>query len=81
MKFSEKYADVFEKLTSRTNRSRAQTEELFQLVGDDLNLLCELEEKLSNNFLSYSPSNAEEVKTILSMKNSLNVLNLNEFKK
>ena len=82
MKFREKYGnDVFEQFTSKTNRSKSQTEELFKLVGGNFNLLCELEEKLSNNFLFYSPASLDEVKNVLSMRNSLKVLNLNDFKK
>ena len=91
MKFREKYGnEVFENFTNRTNRSRSQTEELFKLINDkilipfscngDMNLLCELEEKLHNNFLSYSPASVEEINTVLSMPNSLKVLNLNDFK-
>ena len=80
MTFREKYGnEVFEKFTSRTNRSRPQTEELFKLINEkrlipfscngDMNLLCELEEKIKNNFLSYSPASVEEINVILSMKN------------
>ena len=91
MKFREKYGDdVFEKFTSKTNRSKSQTEELFQLINDkilipfscnaDINLLCELEEKLKNNFLFYSPASVEEINIVLKMTNSLKVMDLNEFK-
>lgn len=81
MKFREKYGnDVFEQFTSKTNRSKSQTEELFKLIGENLNLLCELEEKMNNNFLSYSPASVEEINIVLSMKNSLKVMDLKDFK-
>ena len=81
MTLKDKYGkEFFEEFTTATNRSRGQTEELFHLVGEDLSKLVELEEKLSNNFVGWVPGDKSDVALVMSMPNSLKVLDLSLFK-
>jgi len=61
--------EFLERLVSVTNRSKAQTLFLLDLLDNDVFLLMELEEKLKNNHLHYCPSTIDEVNEVLSMGN------------
>jgi len=54
-------------LIAKSNRAEAQTQFLFNLLDGDFNKLCELEEKIKNNFLFFCPDSKEEVNKILKM--------------
>ena len=63
-------------LVAHTNRSKAQTEFLFDLMGS-FAILLTLEEKIKNNFIPYCPGTQEEVNQILLMGNGSGWFNLN----
>lgn len=56
---------LLKKLAKGTGRSLNQTLRLFELLGEDYNLLVKLEEKLKNQLHSYSPNTTEECMRIL----------------
>ncbi len=73
--------EFFEEFTSATNRSRGQTEYLFELCDHDLNKLVELEEKLKNNFVGWVPGDKEALDKVLSMgEGNVRLLDLKKFK-
>jgi hypothetical protein len=59
--------EVLDKLSDLTNRSYGQTLFLYELLGNDLNKLVRLEQKLKNNCLSYCPDDKEECEKVLAM--------------
>lgn len=59
--------DFLDDFTSVTNRSVGQTKFLFDLLDGDVNKLVDLEYKLKNNFVSYCPSDKNEVEKVLNM--------------
>jgi hypothetical protein len=72
--------DLLDKFTSATNRSKGQTNFLFDLCDGNFQKLIKLEEKIKNNFLSYCPEDKEEVEKILAMEDESRWFNLDEFK-
>lgn len=54
-------------LTDRTNRSKNQTQFLFDLLDGDWNRLLLLEVKVKNNFLYYCPGDLESVVEVESL--------------
>lgn len=52
-------------LMTKTNRSKLQTQELYNLVDGSLEKLMELEYKLKNGFVNYCPSTKEEVEKMM----------------
>jgi hypothetical protein len=72
--------DLLDRFTDVTNRSKGQTNFLYDLCDGDFQKLVTLEEKIRNNFLSYCPGDKEEVEKILAMDNESDWFNLNEFK-
>lgn len=60
---------VLEKLTNKTNRSKGQTQFLYNLVDGDFCRLIELEEKLTNNYIGWCPGDKESVEEVLDMEN------------
>ena len=72
--------DLLDKFTDVTNRSKGQTNFLFDLCDGDFQKLVRLEEKIRNNFLSYCPDDKEEVEKILAMDDESDWFNLNQFK-
>jgi hypothetical protein len=73
--------DLLERFTDKTNRSKAQTNFLYNLLEGNSVKLVELEEKLKNNFLFFVPSDKKEVQRVLEMNNNKCLLNLEEFLK
>ena len=59
-------------ITSKTNRSKAQTQFLYQLVDNDFELLKKLETKIMNNFYSACPGDKDEVEKVLNLKDKSN---------
>lgn len=55
-------------LTEQTNRSKGQTNFLYDLVDGDFEKLKELETNIKNCFVSYCPGDKEEVEKVLKMK-------------
>jgi hypothetical protein len=72
--------DLLDRFTDVTNRSKGQTNFLYDLCDGDFQKLVSLEEKIRNNFLSYCPDDKEEVEKILAMDNESNWFNLDQFK-
>jgi len=72
--------ELLDRFTSATNRSKAQTNFLFDLCDGDFQKLVRLEEKIKNNFISYCPGDVENVEEILAMNDETNWFNLDEFK-
>ncbi len=71
---------LLDRFTDVTNRSKAQTNFLFDLCDGDFQKLVMLEEKIKNNFLSYCPGDKEEVEKILAIEDESGWFNLDEFK-
>jgi hypothetical protein len=55
-------------LSDRTNRSKGQTQFLFQLVDGDFEKLKELEMKIKNTHSFYCPGDTSEVEKLLNEK-------------
>ena len=72
--------DLLDNFTNVTNRSKGQTNFLYDLCDGDFQKLVRLEEKIRNNFLSYCPDDKEEVEKILAMDDESDWFNLNQFK-
>jgi hypothetical protein len=72
--------DLLDRFTDVTNRSKGQTNFLFDLCDGDFQKLVLLEEKIKNNFLSYCPDDKEEVEKILAMEDESGWYNLDQFK-
>ena len=72
--------DLLIRFVKSTNRSKAQTNFLFELCGGDFQKLVLLEEKIKNNFLDYCPKNKDEVESILNMEDESGWFNLDEYK-
>ena len=54
-------------LTTLTNRSKAQTQELFELCDFDFLKLLELERKIKSNFIFWCPGDHDAVNLIMTM--------------
>ena len=66
--------ELLEKLTNKTNRSKGQTNFLYDLLDGDLVKLLKLEERVKNNSTilgtsGYCPADLETVEWILSLPN------------
>jgi hypothetical protein len=72
--------DLLDKFTDATNRSKGQTNFLFDLCDGNFQKIVLLEEKIRNNFLSYCPSDKEEIEKILTMNDESGWFNLDQFK-
>ena len=59
--------DRLEWLSNMTNRSKGQTQFLFQMVGGDFEKLKTLEVQIKNCFVSYCPADVEEVKKVMTL--------------
>ena len=68
--------DKVKSLTSKTNRSKAQTQFLFNLVDGDFDKLKELETQIKNCFVNYCPGSKDEVVKLLNMKPKSNYFKL-----
>lgn len=68
--------DKLKWLVSKTNRSIAQTQFLFNLVDGNFSKLKSLEEKIKNTFYSGCPSTVDEIECIMSMDNISNSFTL-----
>lgn len=71
--YSEKKAKLFEKLTSQINRSKGQTQFLYELCDCDFDKLVKLERKLKNNFL-VTPGDKDTADVFMQSRNDRNVL-------
>ena len=60
--------ELLDELTKRTNRSKSQTQFLFQLVDGDFEKLKELEMKIKNTHSFYCPGDTSEVEKLLNEK-------------
>lgn len=60
-------ANLMEELTNKTNRSKNQTQFLFELCDFNFEKLVELERKIKNNFIFYCPGDKDELNHILSL--------------
>jgi len=73
-KVSDKYKLDEERLnwlTELTNRSKGQTQFLFNLLEGDFEKLKQLEMKLKNCLCNYCPSDLEEVEKVMCLKNDM----------
>lgn len=59
--------DLLDELTKRTNRSKSQTQFLFQLVDGDFEKLKELEVKMKNCFFTGCPADKNAVEEVMKM--------------
>ena len=73
-------SDLLDRLIDATNRSKGQTNFLYDLCDGNLEKLLKLEEKIRNNFLSYCPDDKEEVEKILAMEDESGWFNLDKFR-
>jgi len=55
-------------LVETFNRSKSQTQELYNLVDGDFDKLIELEHKIKRNYVMYCPGSVVSVNRILKMK-------------
>jgi uncharacterized protein YlaN (UPF0358 family) len=55
-------------VSTKFNRSKTQVQFLFQLVDGDFDKLLQLEVQMKNLFVSYCPSDKEEVRKIMEKK-------------
>ena len=60
--------EQLEWLTDRTNRSKRQTQFLFQLVDGDFERLKQVELQIKNCFYSACPGNKDELNRLMSMQ-------------
>ena len=60
--------ETVKELTEKTNRSKNQTQFLFNLLDGDLQKLKQLENQLKNCLVSYCPSDKEEVEKVFSLQ-------------
>lgn len=65
-------------ITNLTNRSKGQTQFLYQIVGGDFEKLKQLEIQIKNTFCGYCPSTSEEVEKIMNLKPKSNWFTLNQ---
>ena len=72
--------DLLDKFIDATNRSKGQTNFLFDLCDGNFQKLVRLGDKIKNNFLGYCPNDKEEVEKILTMEDESGWFNLDEFK-
>lgn len=70
---------VVEAVSRAANRSRAQTQFLFDLCDRNLPKLLKLEEKIKNTFTFYCPGDKETVEHVLKLKNKTNLLRFKNF--
>lgn len=63
-------------ITNLTNRSKAQTQYLFELVEYDFEKLKQLEMKIHNCFIFYCPADSNEIQFILNLADKTNTLKL-----
>jgi hypothetical protein len=61
-------AKQLEYLGKQFNRSKGQSQFLFQLVDGDFDKLVSLEMKIKNCFVSYCPGDVETVEAIMNME-------------
>jgi len=61
--------ELIEGFTNLCNRSKGQTNFLFDLCDGDLQKLAMLEERIKNNFIWYCPGDKEEVERIMKLPN------------
>jgi hypothetical protein len=54
-------------ISDKVNRSKGQTQFLFQMVGGDFEKLKALEVQIKNCFVSYCPADAEEVEKVMAL--------------
>ena len=54
-------------ITNKTNRSKGQTQQLFNLVDGDFDQLMDLEKQIKNCFVFYAPDSKEEIEKIMHM--------------
>lgn len=54
-------------LSGKVNRSKSQTQFLFQLVEGDFEKLKDLEVQIKNCFVDYCPASVEDVERIMSL--------------
>jgi len=54
-------------LSDKVNRSKGQTQFLFQMVGGDFEKLKALEVQIKNCFVSYCPADVEEVEKVMAL--------------
>ncbi len=54
-------------LSDKVNRSKGQTQFLFQMVGGDFEKLKALEVQMKNCFVSYCPADVEEVEKVMAL--------------
>ena len=69
--------ELLEKLTNKTNRSKGQTNFLYDLLDGDLEKLLKLEERVKNNHARlgsscYCPAGPETAEWVLSLPNDGN---------
>ncbi len=65
-------------LSNKTNRSHAQTQFLFQLVGGDFENLKALEIQIKNCFIAYCPGSVEDVEKIMELDPKSNWFTLSD---
>lgn len=54
-------------LSNKVNRSKGQTQFLFQMVGGDFEKLKALEVQIKNCFVNYCPASVEEVERVMNL--------------
>jgi hypothetical protein len=70
MEYDKHTEDLLRKLTEKSNRSVAQTKELYELCRRDFKKLVALEEKIMRHLVHYSPGDLEEVNKLINAKDS-----------
>lgn len=64
-------------ITSEVNRSKQQTQMLYNLLRGNFEKLIQLEVKIKNCFINYCPSDLEEIEKIFSLESKSNHYSLN----
>ena len=67
---------LLDRLTSLTNRSKAQTQELFELCDFNFEKLLTVERKIKNNFVFWCPGDKEAVDYVLGLKDETDYFKL-----
>ena len=67
-KFCDENKKIIDLISEITGRHPRQTEQIMNMLDDNFEKYLLLEEKISNNFIFYSPGDIETIEEILNIK-------------